>query len=146
MRQYRYKAIDSDGNYKTGKITAEKQSDVVATLAESDLELISCSVDSDFKLSFNSGINEKDLISIFVHLEQLEKSGVSILDSVNDLKETTESSAIKDLMQEVSESIKNGNLFSQTLARYPSKFKPIYIGLISMGEKQVILLMHLPIL
>lgn len=135
MRQYRYKAIDSDGNYKTGKITAEKQSDVVATLAESDLELISCSVDSDFKLSFNSGINEKDLISIFVHLEQLEKSGVSILDSVNDLKETTESSAIKDLMQEVSESIKNGNLFSQTLARYPSKFKPIYIGLISMGEK-----------
>ena len=72
MRQYRYKAIDSDGNYKTGKITAEKQSDVVATLAESDLELISCSVDSDFKLSFNSGINEKDLISIFVHLEQLE--------------------------------------------------------------------------
>ena len=135
MRQYRYKAIDSDGNYKTGKITAEKQSDVVATLAESDLELISCSVDSDFKLSFNSGINEKDLISIFVHLEQLEKSGVSILDSVNDLKETTESSAIKDLMQEVSESIKNGNLVSQTLARYPSKFKPIYIGLISMGEK-----------
>ena len=135
MRQYRYKAIDADGNYKTGKVTAEKPSDVIAILAESDLEVISYNVEKEFSLSFYNSINEKDLISIFIHLEQLEKSGVSILDSVNDLKETTESSAIKDLMQEVSESIKNGNLFSKTLARYPDKFKAIYVGLISMGEK-----------
>ena len=38
-------------------------------------------------------------------------------------------------MHEVYESVKNGNLFSQSLAKHPEIFHPIYIALVSTGEK-----------
>ncbi len=135
MRHFRYKAIDNEGNYKTGKITANSVADLFAMIKENDLELINYKQETEMGLSLFKKVSDKDLVSIFVHLEQLERSGVSIIDSVNDLKETSESSAIKDLAQEISESIKNGSLFSQTISKYPDIFKPIYVGLIDMGEK-----------
>jgi type IV pilus assembly protein PilC len=81
------------------------------------------------------GLKSAELVTIFIHLEQLDRAGVSIIDSIQDLKETADSSKIKNLMQEIYESIKNGNLFSESLAKRPDIFKPTYIGLIAMGEK-----------
>ncbi len=135
MRHYRYKAIDNEGNYKNGKITASNTSDLFALIKDNDLELISYRQETNFGAGLFNRVSDKDLVSIFIHLEQLERAGVSILDSINDLKETSESTAIRELSQEISESIKNGNLFSQAIAKYPDIFKSIYVGLIDMGEK-----------
>ena len=38
-------------------------------------------------------------------------------------------------MQEIYESIKNGNMFSESIAKRPDIFKATYVGLIAMGEK-----------
>jgi type IV pilus assembly protein PilC len=135
MANFKYKAINQDGKYVTGKIAADNPSELMSLLKSSEMELVSYRKERSRGTTIFGGLKSTELVTIFIHLEQLDRAGVSIIDSIQDLKETADSSKIKNLMQELYESIKNGNLFSESLAKRPDIFKPTYIGLISMGEK-----------
>lgn len=135
MHHYRYKVINENGRYVNGKMSADNPSDLATILRATGLELVSYKEEKQKSAGLFDKIKAKDLISMFVHLEQLERAGVSIIDSINDLRETADSVRIKNLMHEIYESIKNGNLFSESLAKSPDIFNSTYIGLIAMGEK-----------
>lgn len=134
MNQYRYKGIDRNGKYVNGQLSAENPGELSSLLREKQVELISFKVEKKGG-GFGKSISAKDMIAMFVHLEQLDKAGISIIDSVSDLRDTSDSNKIKSLMHEVYESIRNGNLFSESLAKHPHIFSQVYIGLISTGEK-----------
>lgn len=135
MANFKYKAINQEGKYISGKIAADNPSELMSLLKSSSLELVSYREEKNRGSTLFSGLKSTELVTIFIHLEQLDRAGVSIIDSIQDLKETADSPKIKNLMQEIYESIKNGNLFSESLAKRPDIFKPTYIGLIAMGEK-----------
>lgn len=135
MHHYRYKAFNEDGKYVSGKFAGEDPSELASFLRLSKLELVSFKEEKQSSISFLGKIKQKDLISIFVHLEQLEKAGVPIIESISDLRETADSTKIRNLMHEIYEAIKNGSLFSESLAKRPDVFNKIYISLIAMGEK-----------
>lgn len=136
MKHFRYKAINDQGKYVTGKLAAQNPSELSSLLKATQLELISFKEERASSLSlFGSSIKPKEIITIFVHLEQLERSGVPIADSIQDLVESADSANVKSLMTEVAESIKNGSLFSESLAKRPDIFSTTYVGLIAMGEK-----------
>lgn len=135
MKYFRYKVINENGRYVNGRMSADNPSDLATILRASGFELVSYKEERQKRESFFDKVKSKDLISIFVHLEQLERAGVSIVDSINDLKETADSNKVKNLMHELHESIKNGSLFSESLAKRPDIFNPIHVGLITMGEK-----------
>lgn len=136
MAEFKYKAIDQDGNYITSTISAENPSDLLSFLRRSSLEMVSYKEIKKSNISFlSSGLKTNDLISIFIHLEQLDKAGVSIIDAIQDLKENSDVPTVKVLMHEVHTNIKNGNMFSESLAKRPDIFNPTYVGLIAMGEK-----------
>lgn len=135
MHHYRYKAFNDDGKYVTGKFTGESPAELATFLRLSKLELVSFREEKTSSLTFFGRIKPKDLISIFIHLEQLEKAGVPIIESIKDLAETADTQKVRNLMHEIYESIKNGSLFSEALAKRPEIFNKIYISLIAMGEK-----------
>jgi len=135
MANFKYKAINLNGKYISGKIAADNPSELMSLLKSSSLELVSYREEKNRGATLFGGLKSSELVTIFIHLEQLDRAGVSIIDSIQDLKETADSSRVKNLMQEIYESIKNGNLFSESLAKRPDIFKPTYIGLIAMGEK-----------
>ncbi|MBU6140881.1 MAG: type II secretion system F family protein [Proteobacteria bacterium] len=135
MNYYRYKAINNDGKYSSGKMAAENPSELVSLLRATQLELVSFKEEKSGRSLFGTSIKPKDVITIFVHLEQLERTGVPIAESIQDLVESADSQEIKTLMGEVAESIKNGSLFSESLAKHTHIFSNTYIGLIAMGEK-----------
>jgi len=135
MANFRYRAINQEGKYIAGKISAENPSELMSLLKSSSLELVSFREEKNNIANFLGGLKSNELITIFIHLEQLDRAGVSIIDSIQDLKETSDSTKVKNLMQEIYESIKNGNLFSESLAKRPDIFKSTYVGLIAMGEK-----------
>jgi len=136
MNLYTYKSVNDKGQYYRGKVMAENTAELSSLLKSAGYQLISYkSVRKKSGSSAFKSIKSKELITIFVHLEQLEKAGVSILDSIIDLKETADSKKIKDLMSEIYESIKNGSLFSESLAKHPEIFNKVYVGLIAAGEK-----------
>ena len=136
MNQYRYKAINLEGKYVNGSMASENPSDLTTNLKNKGLELISFKIESNNSIgSFFNKVKNKDLITIFLHLEQMDRAGISIVDSICDLRDTAENPKIKNLMHEIHDSIRNGNLFSESLAKHPDIFGKVYIGLIGTAEK-----------
>lgn len=135
MPHYRYKVIDENGKYVTGKLAADNPADLSTLLREKGFDLVSFKEEVKSSFSFLGKVKTKDVISIFVHLEQLERAGVSIIDSIADLRDTADTPAVKDLMHELHESIKKGSMFSESLAKRQDIFNPVHVGLIMMGEK-----------
>jgi len=135
MAHYRYKVIDENGKYVSGRLAADNPADLATLLREKGFDLVSYKENSNTSFSFLGGIQTKDIIAVFVHLEQLERAGVSIVDSIADLRDTADTPAIKDLMHELHESIKKGNMLSDSLAKRTDVFNPVHVGLITMGEK-----------
>jgi type IV pilus assembly protein PilC len=136
MNRYNYKAIDQSGKYVKGDILADNPIELGIILNKQGLELVKYSAQGLLSSKFFAGsVSQKDVIEIFIHLEQMERAGISILDSITDLRDGSSSSAVKNLTTEVLTSIKEGLMFSDTLAKYPKTFSKVYVGLISSGEK-----------
>lgn len=136
MGHYFYKAVNESGKTVRGKLPVESQAELASALKLMGLELISCRLEKNqTSFSFVGGVRSKDLITIFVHLEQLDRAGISIIDSIQDLKDTADKPAIKDMMHEIYDQLKNGKLLSESLMKYPKTFNQVYLGLIATGEK-----------
>ncbi len=137
MPQYSYTAINDKGKKSSGKMIAENQGELMAILKRMGEDLVDCKVVETKKssISFLGRIKQKDLVTTFVHLEQLDRAGISIIDSIHDLKENSDSPKVKSLMGEIYDLIKNGSLLSESLAKYPDIFNAVYVGLILTGEK-----------
>ena len=120
MSNYFYKAVNEEGRKVRGKVPSDSQEELASTLKLMGLELISCKLEKKHSsFTFLGGIRQNDLISMFIHLEQLDRAGISILESIDDLKESSDNPAIKDLMHEIYDLLKNGSLLSESLAKYP---------------------------
>jgi len=137
MNKFKYRAINSEGKYIKGSIAAENQSDLEAFLKASSLELVWCKSEPKSILSaiFIDRPKTKDIITLFSHLEQLEKAGVSIIEAIADVRDSSDSQSVRAIMHEVYESVKNGSLFSEAIAKHPRIFDPVFVGLVSAGEE-----------
>lgn len=135
MARYKYKAISESGKYVSGKINADNQDNLEYLLKNLKLELISFQIEKTRIPFFEERLGTKDLITLFTHFEQLERAGVSVIDSLVDIKNSSTSSKVKNLVQEIYETVKNGSLLSEALTHHPKIFTPIFIGLIATGEK-----------
>jgi type IV pilus assembly protein PilC len=133
MNKYKYKAINEEGKYVRGRISAESPGELEVILKNSKNYLISYHIDKGG--TFDGKLSTKELIAMFSHLEQLDRSGISIVDAIVDVKDSAESVRIRNLMQEIYESLKNGSMLSDSFAKHPSFFSSVFIGLISTGEK-----------
>jgi len=68
-------------------------------------------------------------------MEQLNKAGVPLLDALADMRDSTDSPVFKDLMAEIYESVKNGDMLSQAMEKSPDVFGEVFVGLIAAGEE-----------
>jgi type IV pilus assembly protein PilC len=136
MSLYSYKAVDSDGRTIRGKLPADSEAELESKLKQSGLDVISVSEVKNLGLfSFFSKIDIKEIILVCIHLYHLEKAGVPILDSIADLRDTSENVKVKQIMMDIYDALKNGKLLSEALAKHPLMFDNIFIGLMKAGEK-----------
>ena len=107
-------------------------------LQTAGLELVDCSVIGKGKPGeslFQPKIKTRDLIQLFVHLEQMQSSGVPLLDALNDIRDSSENPRMRDMMSEVARDVTDGSALSEALARHPKVFTNLYISLIAAGEE-----------
>lgn len=136
METYIYYALNEKGHKVKGVIDAATEKDLEDRLKTLDLDLLSFRLKKETKgFFFSKGISTKDLIMMCVHLEQLDRAGVPILDSLMDLRDSTDSPALKNLMSGIYESVKGGLLLSEALAKHPQVFSEVFTGLVSAGEQ-----------
>ncbi len=133
---YRYKAITVDGKMRNDRIEADNLLDLEQRLAGMGLELINFSEFKGSSFSFKSRvIPRKELINFSFQMQQLTKSGVTILDGLKDLSESVGDGRLKEVLTGLVDEIEGGKTFSQALSEFPDIFDEVYITLIRVGEE-----------
>lgn len=135
MPSYTYVAINTAGDTVKGKLMAVNELDLEERLKGLGLDLIRYRMAKSTHVSFFGKIKARDLIILCIHLEQLERAGVPLLDAITDLRDTTDSPRLRDLLADVYEQVKSGNVLSKALGKYPKVFDTVFIGLVKAGEE-----------
>lgn len=135
MPIFNYVAINDRARRIKGNMTAANEVDLEERLKVIGLDLIQAKAVKASKPSIFGKVGLQDLIIFCVHMEQLERAGVPILDAISDLRDTAENQSVKAVMAEIYESIRAGSMFSDALAEHPKVFNGIFVSLIRAGEK-----------
>jgi type IV pilus assembly protein PilC len=135
MPAFNYSAINDIGRKVRGVVVADNELDLEARLKQIGLDLIDAKEVTGKKSSRFSRIRLKDLIIMCLHLEQLDRAGVPLHDALADVRDSTESDKLRDVMTGVYEAVKNGNMLSKAMSAYPRVFSDVFVGLVAAGEK-----------
>lgn len=104
------------------------------------MELVQCAPLTKRKgifsdITLGSKVKIRDLIQLFLHLEQMQGAGVPLLDALADIRDTTEQVRLRDVMAEVHRNVSEGSSLSESLSDHPKIFTSLYISLIESGEE-----------
>ena len=136
MEAYQYKAIDESGRIHNGKVDAVNIADLEARLAKMDLDLVNYkSLGTTGPKITGAGVSRRDLITFCFHLEQTSRAGVPILESLQDLRDSTENLRLREVIAAMIESIEGGKTMSEAMRDYPSVFNNIFCSLVRAGEQ-----------
>ncbi len=121
-------------------ISANSEVDLYKQLQSAGLELIDCGVMGGERSRFMGGLTTsrirlRDVIQLFVQMEQMQSAGVPMLDALADVRDATENDALRDMMSEIYRDVSDGSALSEAMGRHPKVFKPLYISLIEAGEE-----------
>lgn len=113
--------------------------DLYKQLQAAGLELVDCSPLNTKKgfaiggISFEK-VKIRDLIQLFIHMEQMQSAGVPLLDAMGDIRDTTENGKLRDILTETHRDVSDGSSMSEAFAKHPKVFNNLYISLIKAGE------------
>ncbi len=106
-------------------------------LNDAGLELIQCAEIKNkrsFSLSRSPGVKTRDLVQLFLHLDQMQAAGVPLLDAMSDIRDTTDNDKLRDILSDIYRNITEGASMSEAMAMHPRVFGNIYLSLIKAGE------------
>lgn len=137
--RYKYKAINNKGRPVRGVVFAANEADLYNQLQSAGLELVQCAPLSRKKGPFSNvslkKVKVRDLIQLFLHMEQMQSAGVPLLEALGDIRDTTDHAGLRDILADVTRDVSEGSSLSEALALHPKVFNNLYISLISSGEE-----------
>lgn len=135
MALYAYKAINPTGRTVMGRLDAINLIDLEMRLKRMDLDFINGDTVKQGGLMNRTSISRPELINFCFHLEQLARAGVSLIESLTDLRDSLENPRFREVIAGMIENIEGGKTLSQALAEYPQTFDGVMVSLIRAGEE-----------
>lgn len=136
MEFFQYKAIDTVGRVHNGKTDAANLADLEMRLQKLGLDLINYKeIKSPGRSGSGRGVSRRDLIMLCFHLEQTARAGVPILDSLKDLRDSTDNPRLRDVLSAMGESIEGGKTLSESMREFPGVFSNVFVNLVNAGEQ-----------
>ncbi len=135
MALYAYKAMNLNGRTVVGRLEAINLIDLEMRLKRMDLDFINGDTVKQGGLINRAKITRPELINFCFHLEQLARAGVSLIESLTDLRDSIENPRFREIIAGMVESIEGGKTLSQALAEHPQTFDGVMISLIRAGEE-----------
>ena len=87
----------------------------------------------NFKL-FAPKVEHMDVLLFSRQIHTLLRAGVPIMRALAGLQESSTNPAMRDVLQDVRESLDSGREMSLSLARHPKVFSPFYLSMVRVGE------------
>jgi type IV pilus assembly protein PilC len=137
MPDYKFRTIDSRGKVRSDTMVASNPMELEKRLGSMGFDLLSYKEHSNVSRSIlqKKTISRRDLINFTFHVEQLTKSGVPLLDSLKDIRDSLDYSHFTDVLQTVIDDIEGGKTLSLALAEHPQIFDKVYVTLVRVGEE-----------
>lgn len=135
MAYYYFKARDQDGRAIHDRIEAANERDLEARLLSSGIYLVRCRVErpSAIRMRF-SRVSRQDLVTFFFHMEQSWNSGISIIDALSDLRDSSEKSGWRTMLASLTSDIMDGTPLHTAMGKFPAVFNTVVISLVEAGE------------
>lgn len=141
VKRYYYRCRDKAGRVVSGEIMGTSQEEVSLNLTSLGYFPIYVTEKkkSFFRDYFLKFFRKKkvSLWEIGIYSRQLallHKAGLTIISSLEALKEEQSNLKFKEVLAEIIEDIKRGKSLSEAMERYPSIFSPIYINMLKSAE------------
>jgi len=134
---YTFKAMDLAGALAQGVVEAESKQDVANQLKERGLVVIDIAAkyrSKELNVELFARVKPKDLAVASRQLATMVTSGMPILRALYVLEQQTESKILAGTLAEVRKDVKAGLLLSDSLARHPKVFGPLYVSMVRAGE------------
>ncbi len=123
--------LDADSKFEIFD-RVEKQGEMVLSVKEHK---------EPFKLPFTGGskIKPQQLENFTGQLVVMLGAGVPLVDSLESLAEQSETDAMKKVIGDIVDKVKNGAPFSSALEEHPATFDKLYIAMVKVGESTGVL-------
>ncbi|MFQ5582935.1 MAG: type II secretion system F family protein, partial [Calditrichia bacterium] len=136
MPKFKYKAVSPEGDILEDQIAAADKIAVVQHLKNLNLAAIEISRD-EVKHSKNLSrkkLKVKHVLLFTMQLHTLLKAGISIVHSLNVIKEQNADPLFNYVLEDISHKVQQGNSLSEALGYYPKIFPSIFVNSIKVGE------------
>jgi len=137
MPLYRCRAMNERGRNVSGQLNAVNVLDLESKFRTMGLDLIRYGEvrENRFTTFLQKKITPDDLIQTCIHLEQLDRAGVPLLEALQDVRESTDSPRFRNVMAEVIRHVSEGMFLSKALETHPKVFGPVFTGVVAAGEQ-----------
>ena len=147
MPVFRYEAINAAGKMTSGKFTGEIVSEAERYLTSNGLSPVSIQIvvqeeaekaDGVGKISFKErflGVSLDDIILFCRQIATMLTAGVTILQSLRIMAKQVSNQFLRNIVVDLAESIESGAGLSDSFAKYPKVFGPLFQNVIRTGEE-----------
>lgn len=141
MPLYSYKAKKGPKDLVEGTIEAESPQEIVTKLSQQGLFPVHIELVGEIKdkktitvSSWFSKISVRDLNVFTYQLSSLIKSGLPLLSALYIITEQTDNKYLKNIIADIAQNVKRGDMLSTAMGRYPKVFPLLYTAMIKSGE------------
>src|SRR5271170_187931 len=137
MRTYVFKALDATGGKARGEVEAESKQAVSDQLKQRGLIVLDISdkrSSKEIELAFLKRAKPNELAIFARQLSTMISSGMSILRALYVLEEQTESKYLTETIVAVRKDVEAGLSLSDSMARHPKVFNPLFVAMTQAGE------------
>src|SRR3989338_3516135 len=140
MATFAYKARNQQGELISGTLDMEDERTAAANLDRLGYSII------ELRFSDRPSFSLSDILSQFQKLEKQElilftrqlatmiRSGMPLLPSLSTICEQTTNKKFKVILEDVRQSVQEGESFSEALAKHPSVFSELFVSMVRVGE------------
>jgi type IV pilus assembly protein PilC len=137
MSTFIFKAIDLAGAKARGEVEADSKQAVADQLKQRGLIVLDIAdkhSSRQIELAFLKSVKANDLAVFSRQLSTMISSGMSILRALYVLEEQTEDKFLKETIVAVRKDVEAGLSLSDSMARHPKVFNPLFVAMTQAGE------------
>ena len=137
MATFVFRAVDLAGVPARGEVDADTKQAVTDQLKARGLIVLDINAkkgSKEISLEFLERVKARDLTIMTRQLATMVTSGVTILRALYVLEEQTQSKLLKRALVQIRKDVEAGLPLSDSLARHPKIFSPLYIAMVRSGE------------
>jgi len=138
MATFNYSVRDKSGRIVKGSLEGDNRHAVSAKLRQMGYIILELDQQSQLasmgQIKFGTGVKVKDVAIFARQFATMINAGLSLTKCLGILAAQTESAGLREVIQQVAKDVEAGQSLSDSMAKHPKVFPPIFINMVRAGE------------